>query len=49
MIHWMKTADFIKFAKLEPHFSFHEEAFLQVKQFLTQFLIEESSITSENK
>jgi len=49
MIHWMKTADFIKFAKLEPHFSFHEEAFLQVRQFLTQFLIEESSITSENK
>lgn len=49
MIHWMKTADFIKFAKLEPSFSFHEEAFLQVKQFLTQFLPKESSIKTENK
>ena len=48
LVHWMKTADFIKFAKLEPSFSFHEEAFLQVRQFITKFLPEESSIKTEN-
>ncbi|MFN6064054.1 MAG: hypothetical protein ACK49K_12295, partial [Bacteroidota bacterium] len=49
MIAWMKTVDLVKFAKYEPTYSFHEEAFQEVKQFLTQFLSEESSITSENK
>jgi hypothetical protein len=49
MITWMKTVDLVKFAKYEPTYSFHEEAFQEVKQFLTQFLSEESSITSDNK
>ncbi|MCF8318013.1 MAG: hypothetical protein K9I02_04645, partial [Haliscomenobacter sp.] len=49
MIAWMKTVDLVKFAKYEPTYSFHEEAFQEVKLFLTQFLSEESSITSENK
>lgn len=49
MIAWMKTVDLVKFAKLEPTYSFHEEAFQEVKQFLTQFLSAESSITIEEK
>jgi hypothetical protein len=49
MITWMKTVDLVKFAKYEPTYSFHEEAFQEVKQFLTQFLSEESSITSDDK
>lgn len=49
IISWMKTADFVKFAKAEPPFSFHEEAFQNIKQFFIQFQIEESSISTENK
>lgn len=49
MIAWMETVDLVKFAKFEPTYSFHEEAFQEIKQFLTQFLSEESSIKSENK
>lgn len=49
MIAWMETVDLVKFAKFEPTYSFHEEAFQEVKQFLTQFLSEENSIKSENK
>lgn len=49
IIIWMETVDLVKFAKFEPTYSFHEEAFQEVKQFLTQFLSEESSIKSENK
>lgn len=49
IITWMETVDLVKFAKFEPTYSFHEEAFQEVKQFLTQFLSEESSIKSENK
>lgn len=49
MIAWMETVDLVKFAKFEPTYSFHEEAFQEIKQFLTQFLSEESSIKTENK
>lgn len=49
MIAWMETVDLVKFAKFEPTYSFHEEAFQEIKQFLTQFLSEENSIKSENK
>jgi hypothetical protein len=49
MFEWMKTADFIKFAKLAPPLSFHEAAFSQVKQFLTQFLPQEGAPASENQ
>lgn len=45
----METVDLVKFAKFEPTYSFHEEAFQEIKQFLNQFLSEESSIKSENK
>ncbi len=47
ILSWMKLVDYVKFAKMEPSFSFHEEAFQQVKQFITKFLIKEGSMTAE--
>jgi hypothetical protein len=47
ILSWMKLVDYVKFAKMEPSFSFHEEAFQQVKQFISKFLIKEGSMTAE--
>jgi hypothetical protein len=49
ILSWMKLVDYVKFAKMEPSFSFHEAAFQQVKQFITKFLIQEGSLTAEKE